>query len=282
MNPFEEMRGKSRYTLDDLRRIVELLRSPDGCPWDRVQTHESIRQNFIEEVYEAADAIDRADDAGLREELGDVLFQVVFHARIAEEDGKFDFADVCDEVSRKMVLRHPHVFGERVTAPDGSALRDWEAIKDRTHERESATDALRAIPRTLPALMRADKLGAKSRKLGFDCADVPEAMRKVDEELGEVKQALETENRADVEEEFGDLFLALVNAARLSGVNAELALERACEKYLGRFSLVERQCAEAGRSVAQTPRETLSDYWRNAKGDLTGFSPKEARKTEKE
>ena len=282
MNPFEEMRGKSRYTLDDLRKIVELLRSPDGCPWDRVQTHESIRQNFIEEVYETADAIDRADSAGLREELGDVLFQVVFHARIAEEDGLFDFADVCDEVSRKMVLRHPHVFGEQVTAPDGRALRDWEAIKDRTHERESATDALRAIPRTLPALMRADKLGAKSRKLGFDCADVPEAMRKADEELVEVKQALEAGNPADVEEEFGDLFLALVNAARLSGVNAERALERACEKYLGRFALVERQCAEAGRSVAETPRETLDGYWRNAKGDFAGSFPKETRKMEKE
>ncbi len=282
MNPLEEMRNKPRYTLDDLQKIVKLLRSPDGCPWDRGQTHESIRQNFIEEVYEAADAIDRADPAGLREELGDVLFQVVFHARIAEEDGWFDFADVCDEVSRKMVLRHPHVFGVQVTAPDGSALRDWEAIKDRTNERTSATDALQVIPRTLPALMRAEKLGAKSRRLGFDCADVPEAMRKVDEELCEVKQALCDGKQADVEEEFGDLLLALVNAARLSGVNAELALERACEKYIKRFSLVERQCVEAGQSVSETPRETLAAYWRNAKDSLSSFSPKEAQKTEKE
>lgn len=265
MNPIEKLTGKERYTIEDLRMVVELLRSPEGCPWDREQTHESIRRNFIEEVYEAVDTIDRADLAGMREELGDVLFQVVFHARIAEEDGWFDLEDVCDEICRKMILRHPHVFGEQVTAPDGTALRDWEAIKDRTHERKSAEEALRAIPRTLPALMRADKLGSKSRKLGFDCADVPEAMEKVSEELAEVQDALSGGKPSTVEEEFGDLLLAVVNAARLAGVDAEQSLERACEKYLDRFTLVEKQCAEAGKTIADTPREDLRRFWKTAK-----------------
>lgn len=268
MNPIEQLRGKERYTVEDLRTVVELLRSPEGCPWDREQTHESIRKNFIEEVYEAVDTIDRADLAGMREELGDVLFQVVFHARIAEEDGWFDLEDVCDEICRKMILRHPHVFGTQVTAPDGTALRDWEAIKDRTHERKSAEEALRAIPRTLPALMRADKLGSKSRKLGFDCADVSEAMEKVGEELAEVRDVLSEGELSDVEEEFGDLLLAVVNAARLAGVDAEQALERACEKYLDRFALVEKQCVETGRTVADTPREELRLFWNTAKSIL--------------
>lgn len=269
MRRIEELRNKTHYTIEDLRTVVEILRSPEGCPWDREQTHESIRKNFIEEVYEAAETIDRADVPGMREELGDVLFQVVFHARIAEEDGQFDLADVCDEICRKMILRHPHVFGEQVTAPDGTALRDWEAIKDQTHERKSAEEALRAIPRTLPALMRADKLGSKSRKLGFDCEDVAEAMEKVGEELSEVRGALAAGESLSVEEEFGDLLLAIVNAARLAGVDAEQALERACEKYLDRFALVEKQCSAAGRAVAETPREELRLYWKRAKEVLS-------------
>lgn len=268
MKQMDELRGKTRYTIEDLRKVVEILRSPEGCPWDREQTHESIRMNFIEEVYEAAETIDHADVPGMREELGDVLFQVVFHARIAEEDGQFDLEDVCDEVCRKMIVRHPHVFGEQITAPDGTALRDWEAIKDRTHERKSAEDALRAIPRTLPALMRADKLGSKSRKLGFDCADTAEAMEKVEEELSEVRDALSAGGSSSVEEEFGDLLLAIVNAARLAGVDAEQALTRASEKYLDRFAQVEKQCAETGRTVADTPREELRLYWQRAKKRL--------------
>ena len=282
MNPKDELCGKARYTIEDLRKVVEILRSPEGCPWDREQTHESIRMNFIEEVYEAAETIDRADVPGMREELGDVLFQVVFHARIAEEDGQFDLEDVCDEICRKMILRHPHVFGEQVTAADGTVLRDWEAIKDRTHERKSAEDALRAIPRTLPALMRADKLGSKSRKFGFDCADTMEAMEKVEEELSEVRDALSSGVPASTEEEFGDLLLAIVNAARLAGVDAEQALTRASEKYLDRFALVEEQCTATGRTIAETPREELRLYWQTAKARLSISAENTAQTAKKE
>ena len=262
----EALVQKPHYTVEDLRAIVEVLRSPQGCPWDREQTHESIRKCFLEEVYEVAEAIDHADPAEMREELGDVLLQVVFHTRLAEEDGWFSWEDVCDEVCRKMMIRHPHVFGEVTLDAKGNQLREWEAIKDQTHARTSASDALRAIPRTLPALMRADKLGKKSRKLGFDWQDAAEAMQKVDEELGEVKEALQTGRPDRMEAEFGDLFLALTTAARLSGVDAEQALTRACETYLDRFSGVERQCAQAGKTVAETGREELLAYWQAAKG----------------
>lgn len=268
MNPLiDKLWEKERYTFSDLRTIVEILRSPEGCPWDREQTHESIRMNFLEEVYETVETIDHADLAGMREELGDVLFQVAFHARIAEEDHWFDLEDVCDEICRKMMIRHPHVFGERIFGADGKPLRDWEAIKDQTHGRTSAEETLRAIPKTLPALMRADKLGRKSRKLGFDWEDVPEAIGKVKEELAEAEDALKNEGPDRVEEEFGDLLLATVNAARLAGVDAEQALTRACEKYLDRFSRVEKQCVSAQKTVAETSREELLRYWKYAKND---------------
>lgn len=265
MNRIEQLARKDRFDFDDLRTVVEILRSPDGCPWDRVQTHESIRQNFIEEVYETVDALDRKDLSDMREELGDVLFQVAFHACIEEEQGAFDLADVCDDVCRKMIVRHPHVFGEKVFDANGRPLRDWEAIKDKTHGDLTAEQTLRAIPKTLPALMRAQKLGKKSRKLGFDWEDAPEGIAKLKEELAEVEEALEEGSAEHIEEEFGDLLLAAVNAARLAGVDAELALTRACEKYLDRFSAVEKQCLQTGNTVAQTKRETLLCYWKNAK-----------------
>lgn len=264
MNPIETLLHKEKYTFADLRTVVEILRSPEGCPWDREQTHESIRMNFLEEVYETVDAIDRDDLAAMREELGDVLFQVAFHARIAEEKGRFDLEDICDEICRKMIVRHPHVFGEQVFTSDGKALRDWEAIKDNSHSYTSDTEILQAIPRTLPALMRAQKLGKKSRKLGFDW-EKEEAIGKVEEELLEVKEALKNESFRRIEEEFGDLLLSTVNAARLAGVDAELALTKACEKYLVRFSAVENQCTEQGKKIAETSRENLQSYWKIAK-----------------
>ncbi len=267
MTPIESLLHKEKYTFSDLRTVVEVLRSPEGCPWDREQTHESIRMNFLEEVYETVDAIDRDDLTAMREELGDVLFQVVFHAHIAEEQSRFDLEDVCDEICRKMIIRHPHVFGEQVFTADGKALRDWEAIKDKSHSYSTDTEILQAIPRTLPALMRAQKLGKKSRKLGFDW-EKEEAMGKVEEELLEVKEALAHESQERIQEEFGDLLLSTVNAARLAGVDAELALTRACEKYLSRFASVEEQCTKHGKKVAETSREDLLSYWKIAKNTV--------------
>lgn len=261
----EQMRAKKRYTFADLKEIVEILRSPSGCPWDRVQTHESIRNNFLEEAYEAVDALDQKDPVGLREELGDVLFQVAFHARLEEESGGFSLEDVCDDICRKMVIRHPHVFGEQLVGEDGTPLREWEAIKEKTHKRSSAEQALRAIPRALPALMRAEKLGKKSESFGFGWKDSKEALQKVQEELSEVQQALANGNADDTREEFGDLLLAVADAARLAGVCAEEALTLANDKYVERLSLVEMQCVQQGREIADVDRSELLLFWENAK-----------------
>lgn len=268
MNRIETLCNKERYTFEDLRTVVEILRSPEGCPWDKEQTHESIRMNFLEEVYETVETIDNKDLVGMREELGDVLFQVVFHSRIAEEDGWFDLEEVCDEICRKMIIRHPHVFGDRVFDSDGKPLKDWEAIKANSHSFTTATETLEAIPRTLPALMRADKLGKKSRKFGFDW-EANESLSKVDDELAEVKEAIAEEDFAHIEEEFGDLLLSTVNAARLHGVDPELALTKACEKYLRRFASVEAQSLNAGMKICDNSRENLLSYWKNAKSDVT-------------
>ena len=268
MNRIETLCNKERYTFEDLRTVVEILRSPKGCPWDKEQTHESIRMNFLEEVYETVETIDNKNLAGMREELGDVLFQVVFHSRIAEEDGWFDLADVCDEICRKMIIRHPHVFGDRVFDSEGKPLKDWEAIKANSHSFTTATETLQAIPRTLPALMRADKLGKKSRKFGFDW-EAPESIAKVDDELAEVKEAIAEGDFDHIEEEFGDLLLSTVNAARLHGVDPELALTKACEKYLKRFASVEAQSLSAGMKISENSRENLLSYWKIAKMDVT-------------
>lgn len=268
MNRIETLSNKERYTFEDLRTVVEILRSPEGCPWDKEQTHESIRMNFLEEVYETVETIDNKDLVGMREELGDVLFQVVFHSRIAEEDGWFDLEEVCDEICRKMIIRHPHVFGDHVFDSDGKPLKDWEAIKAKSHSFTTATETLQAIPRTLPALMRADKLGKKSRKFGFDW-EANESLSKVDDELAEVKEAIAENDFAHIEEEFGDLLLSTVNAARLHGVDPELALTKACEKYLRRFASVEAQSLAAGIKIVDNSRENLLTYWKNAKTDVT-------------
>lgn len=266
MNEKQALIHKDVYSFDDLQEIVRILRSPDGCLWDRVQTHQSIRMNFLEEVYETVETLDRDDLSGMKEELGDVLFQVVFHGTIEEERGRFDLSDVVDGICRKMILRHPHVFGVNTTDENGNVLKDWEAIKANSHDFKTTEEVLRAIPKTLPALMRADKIGSKSRKAGFDHPDVSEALEKVDEELSEVKEAIRNHESMDrLEEEFGDLFLSASCAARLAGVDSELSLTRACEKFLGRISCVERLCHENGTTIATTNREKLLEYWKMAK-----------------
>ena len=167
MNRIEELKTKERYSIGDLLTIMEVLRSENGCPWDREQTHESIRQNFIEETYEVAEAIDNNDVPLLREELGDVLLQVVFHARISEEAGEFSFDDVADEVCRKLVIRHPHVFGDVQVANSGEVLVNWDKIKEETKHRETVSESLQSVSRTLPSLMRASKIAKKTKKGGY-------------------------------------------------------------------------------------------------------------------
>ena len=261
----KELLEKSEYRFEDLVAIIRLLRAPGGCPWDREQTHASIRRDLLEETYELIEGIDANDPEIMREELGDVLLQVVFHSAIAEQDGEFGINEVCDDVCKKLIVRHPHVFGD-VTANDSAAvLANWDAIKKQTKHQQSDTEVLRSVTKALPALMRAQKLGSKSRKWGFDFADYAEAAAKIPEETREALEAADSGDAARTEEEFGDLLLAVVNAARLAGVDAEQALYKANEKYIARFAEVERLCSEAGASVKDTSEAKKLQFWEEAK-----------------
>ena len=252
--------------MDDLLKIMELLRSPGGCPWDRAQTHQSIRANLLEEAYEAADAIDHMDMANLKEELGDVLLQVVFHARIAQESGAFTFDDVVDGVCQKLVYRHPHVFGT-VDARDGAeALNVWDAQKRSEKGQRTAGDALDSVARALPALTRASKLQSKAAKAGFDWEDISPALDKLSEELEELKAAVE--EGSNVEEELGDLLFAAVKVGRFARTDGEQALQKACEKFIRRFRRVE-ELAEGSMDKLGLP--VLEALWRQAKEEEVRF-----------
>lgn len=244
------------YSMDDLKKIMELLRAPGGCPWDRQQTHQSIRENMLEEAYEAADAIDHMDMDNLKEELGDVLLQVVFHSCMAQEAGQFTFDDVVDGVCKKLVYRHPHVFG----TVEAGALSAWDARKRTEKGQSTNADALDSVARALPALTRASKLQSKARKAGFDWREVSPALDKLTEELEEFQRAVQ--EGSNVEEELGDLLFAAVKAGRFAGVDGETALHKACEKFIRRFRRVE-QLAEGPLDQMDVP--ALEALWRRAK-----------------
>lgn len=261
----EALLQKNEYSFDDLVEIMQILRAPGGCPWDAEQTHKSIRRDLLEETYELIEGIDKDDPEMLREELGDVLLQVVFHSDIAKSNGNFGIADVCTDICKKLIVRHPHVFGDAVVSDSENVLANWDAIKRETKKQQSDTEVLRSITASLPALMRADKLGKKARKMGFDFDDAEEAMEKVFEEADEVREAIAGGDKAHIEEEFGDLLLSIVNAARLAGVDSEQALYNANEKFLRRFERVEALCVASGKSVTAATREEKEAFWQESK-----------------
>ena len=257
---------KEKYTISDLLEIMRLLRGPEGCPWDREQTHESIRSNLLEETHEALEAIDRGDMPLLQEELGDVLLQVVFHAQMEQEKGSFTFDDVVDGICKKLVVRHPHVFGD-VTADDaGQVLKNWDAIKRETKGGKTQADMLRAGPRALPALMRAGKVQNRARRVGFDWPDVSGALQALDSETAELKQAIASGDAAAMEEELGDLLFSAVNVSRFIGTDAEQALTGATDKFIRRFTVVEQLAAERGVDMTSASLEQLDRLWEEAKG----------------
>ena len=252
------------YSMEDLLKIMQLLRGPGGCPWDRAQTHQSIRANMLEEAYEAADAIDRMDMDNLKEELGDVLLQVVFHACMAQEAGYFTFDDVVDGICKKLTYRLPHVFGTvEARDPDG-ALSAWDAQKRKEKGQSTAGDAMDSVARALPALTRAAKLQSKAAKAGFDWREVSPALDKLSEELEEFRTAVREDS--NVEEELGDLLFAAVKAGRFAGVDGEAALQGACEKFIRRFRAVEA-LAEGPLDALDVPE--LEALWRRAKEQET-------------
>ena len=249
----------SPYTFDDLVTVVELLRSEGGCPWDMEQTHKSIRNDFIEETYEVIEAIDTEDPVLLREELGDVLLQVVFHARIEQEQDVFGMEEVSNDICAKLIHRHPHVFGTLEVENSAEVLKNWEAIKGEEKQRVTVTDKLRAIPPMYPALMRAQKVGKKAACFDFGSAD--EVYQKLDEEIAEVKAAAASGDQAAVEEELGDLLLTVTSLARKLGVKSEEALFHATNKFIDRFEKVENAVIEAGKDMETLTMAELDAIW---------------------
>lgn len=254
---------KAQYTVEDLRRIVALLRAPGGCPWDGAQTHESIRRNFIEEAYEVAEAIDEQSPAHLKEELGDVLLQVVFHASLEEDAGRFNLDDVADGICKKLIFRHPHVFGTAAADTSEEVLVNWEALKRQEKGQQTTADAMDAVARSLPALWRADKLQSKAAKAGFEFADVSGALDKLDEETRELREA--AERGTNFSEELGDVLFAAVKAGRFLNVDPEDALNATCEKFIARFRRVEEACAARGAEMSSLPLDELTRLWNEAK-----------------
>ena len=257
---------KNRYDWEDFLEIMRLLRGPGGCPWDAEQTHTSIRRNFLEETYEALDALDRDDSAALCEELGDVLMQAVFHAQIEAERGRFTMDDVVDGVSQKLVYRHPHVFGTVEVADSQEVLVNWEALKRKEKAQSTTADAIESVPHTLPALWRAEKIAGKTSKAGFDWASALSALGKLEEEVRELREALEAGGAADgphgVREELGDLLFITAKVAQMSGVDPEDALHRACDKFDGRFRRVE---AMADKPLGEYAEAELVELWKSSK-----------------
>lgn len=260
MVPFPE---KEQYTYDDLVALLRILRSPEGCPWDRVQTHESNRRNFLEEAYEAAEAFDRDDPELMCEELGDMLMQVLFNIHIEEDAGRFTTDDVTDHVVRKLIYRHPHVFGDASVKDSGEVLANWEQLKRTEKGQKTTADALDAVARSLPALWRADKLQGKAEKAGFRFRDSDGSLRKLEEEVRELREAVE--RGTNVEEELGDVLFAAVNAGRYRGIDPEAALNAACEKFIRRFRRVEDAVAAQGKAMDALPSEELTALWNAAK-----------------
>ncbi|SCJ52775.1 Nucleoside triphosphate pyrophosphohydrolase [uncultured Flavonifractor sp.] len=252
---------KDSYDVNDLVEIVRILRSPGGCPWDAEQTHESIRRDFLEETYEVAEAIDEGSTEHLKEELGDVLLQVALHTRIEEELGNFNLNDVADGVCKKLIYRHPHVFGDVSVSGTGEVLTNWDALKRKEKHQATHTDALNSVARSLPALWRAEKVQKKAKKAGFDWPDVSGALDKLSEELTEFKAAV-AEN-SNVEEELGDLLFSSVNAARFVKVDPEIALQKATEKFIGRFRRVEELAGD--RPMEDMDLAELDKLWEQAK-----------------
>ena len=256
---------KVKYDFNDLVDIMKILRSDDGCPWDRVQTHESIRQDFIEETYEAIEAIDTADTELLREELGDVMLQVVFHSVMEEEKGSFDISDVCDEVCKKLIVRHPHVFSDTIADTPEEVLKNWDKIKMNTKSQKSQSEVLASVSKALPALMYSQKIQKKAAKVGFDFENTDDTLKKVEEELCELKTAIANNDEENMSEELGDLLFSVVNVARFINVNSEKALYDATLKFTERFSKVEQLCNERSIDMAEAPLSTLDSLWDEVK-----------------
>jgi len=245
----------------NLVNIMRILRGKDGCPWDLEQTHESIKNDTLEEAYELVEAINTNDEINLKEELGDVLLHVVFHSQIAEDEQRFTIAEVIDVLNEKLIRRHPHIFGESLASDSEEVLRQWDAIKKIEKSHTTITETLRSVPMAMPALVRASKIGKRAAKVGFDFTSVDELMDKVYEEVHEIKEAIAVGEINHIEEEIGDLLLQIVNLSRFFQLNAENALTKSVEKFINRFEGVEQLAMAKGHNIADLSLMQMNELW---------------------
>jgi len=251
--------------MNDFRRIIEVLRSPGGCPWDIEQTHESIRRNLLEEAYEVCEAIDQRSPEHLREELGDLLLQIIFHTRIEEENGAFNLDDVADSSCKKLIYRHPHVFGNVDVSGSDEVIQNWDELKKKEKSQTTVVKTMTDVAESLPALWRAEKIQKKARKVGFDWPEVSGAMDKLHEEIAELVEAQAEKDKAHIEEELGDLLFTAVNVARFSDIDPETALHKSCEKFIKRFEFIETEAKKSGRELKDMTLEEMEVLYNTCK-----------------
>ncbi len=247
--------------------IMAKLRGPHGCPWDKEQTRQSLKPFLVEETYEVLEAIDERSPEKIKEELGDLLFQIIFHARVAEEKGEFGIGDVLSGITEKMIRRHPHVFGDKELKTSQEVLIDWEQTKKSEKGCRDRKSILEGVPRELPALIRAHRLQERAARVGFDWDKISDVSAKLDEEVAEFKRTLSSGGTDEIEEELGDIFFVLVNIARFVGVNPEDALRKTISKFISRFKYVEERAAGEGRELADMTLGEMDRLWEQAKHD---------------
>ncbi|HEX9062102.1 MAG TPA: nucleoside triphosphate pyrophosphohydrolase [Clostridia bacterium] len=266
---------KDKYELNDLLEIMSLLRSPEGCPWDRDQSHESLKKYLLEETYEVLEAIDLNDKKKLCEELGDLLLQIVFHAQLASESGKFDMNDIITGISRKMVLRHTHVFGnDKADTPD-EVVDNWEVIKKKEKGITSQTDVLKDVPSNLPSLMRSYKVQQKAAQVGFDWDNIEDVFLKVKEEIKELEDVYQSKNVERINDEMGDVLFSIVNLSRFLKVQPELALSGSTKKFIQRFEFIEKESLKEGKRLEDMTLSEMDELWNKAKIHISNGNEQE-------
>ncbi len=259
---------KDKYDFNDLLDVMKRLRSEKGCPWDKEQTHESLRIYLIEETYEVLEALDAGDTDKFCNELGDLLLQIVFHAQIADENGEFDMNDVTTEICSKLISRHPHIFGNVGADTVEQVNENWEAIKKKEKKLKSQTGVLKDVPANLPALMRSYKVQQKAAQVGFDWDNTDDVFRKIDEEIDELREVYRTGNLERITDELGDAIFALVNLSRFLRIQPELALTGTTDKFIRRFEYIEQQSLKAGKRLEDMSLAEMDELWNEAKTSL--------------
>ncbi len=254
---------KEKRPLYQLKELASILRGENGCPWDIEQTSKSLKPYLIEEAYEVFDAIESGDHGHLKEELGDLLYQVYAHAQIANDNGIFNVDDVAQEIIEKLIRRHPHVFGDEKVADKNDVIRNWEVLKK--EEKKAGESILSGIPKHLPALLKAYRVQQKVSRIGFDWDRIDDVKAKLDEEIDEFKNALNENDNEKITDEMGDIFFTLVNISRFVNINPEIALSETIKKFINRFQYIEKEVAKTGRKMDEMSLAELDEIWENAK-----------------